>query len=92
MDVDEAGRDDQALRVDDARGPASSRGATATIVSPLIADIRDEPRIAGAVDDPSAANDHVEGRGLCPALDLQQASVAPYDRGRESSVNLHMIN
>ena len=65
MDVDEARRDDEAGGVDRPRGlcPHASQRDDAAVAD---ADVADERRVAGAVDDAAAADEEVDaGRLVC---------------------------
>ena len=65
VDVDEAGRDVQAGRVDDRPRLLSRQRADPRDVAADDADVGHEAGLPGAVDDRAAADDHVEGRTRC---------------------------
>jgi hypothetical protein len=60
MHVDEARADDEAGGVDDTFRPLAGEAADRDDAPAIDADVRREPRIAGAVDDLTAANQQVE--------------------------------
>src|SRR5712671_3398232 len=79
VDIDEPWRYDEPSRVDDPRRARFEGGFDRNDGVAGDAHVGAEPRIAGAVDNMSAAYDEIEGRALC----LRGATCLPKDDGRE---------
>lgn len=61
--VDEPGRDESIVRVDEGRGPRGTEGADGHDAVAADADVGPVPRVAGPVEDAPVANQDVEGLG-----------------------------
>ena len=84
MNINEAGRDDQTVRVNRARSRTIRQPSNCSDTSVAEADITDERRIARAINHAAIANENIEVRPLAVTAPQQDEQK---DRDNESSLH-----
>src|SRR4029453_15916705 len=88
VEIDEAGRDDQIARVDHALCPRLRQRTDRYDPAALNRDVGAEPRIAGAVEHVSAANENVVWRSLSTGMNRRPDRHGAHGGRRRSSTNV----